>query len=247
MPHSQFSAISHRKSSSNLQEEYVATIAPYRAYELVESFNALNSVFPSVALCPPSLSQLSPPSPEIPGLASDWWHVDTNVRIVNGTGGVWSGDAIAFHPDHGPCTAGISMKMARHGMGMLRGDSPVRKWVHPFLLNVPHPMLSIQWPGYQSIEESFVACGGVRPLNIQRSLPIYGDATLAQVAQQVAHCFFELCQSYGNHCNPHDPQAILLGPNGVNFDRLRLVKLWTSNQGAYWNAEVAIVSDYMRR
>jgi hypothetical protein len=95
-------------------------------------------------LAPAVMSHPTLPSPEIPNLPSDWWHNDANVRIINGTGDLWSGDRIQFFPNHGRCTTGISMKLARLAIGLSRGHTPLRKIVHPILFHVPHPMLSIQ-------------------------------------------------------------------------------------------------------
>ncbi|KAJ7450159.1 P-loop containing nucleoside triphosphate hydrolase protein [Mycena latifolia] len=43
-----------------------------------------------------------------------------------------------------------------------------------------------------------------------------------------------------------DRQAILLNPTGINFNRLRMVNLWTANGGVEWNVDLAIVHDYAR-
>ncbi|KAJ7142257.1 hypothetical protein C8R44DRAFT_760431 [Mycena epipterygia] len=197
-------------------------------------------------LAPPFMPSVNMPSPEHPRLPSDWWHNDANVRIVGGTGDLWSGDRIPFFPDHGRCTTGISMQHARLSTGMLHGHNRLSVYLHPFLFNVPHPMLSIQWPGYQSIQESFYEQKGLRPLNLKRPLRFHPDVTLAELAQQVAEYFFEFSEIYGEHCNTLDPRAILLGPQGIPFNRLRMVKLWTSNSGIHWNVEVAIVDDYVK-
>ncbi|KAJ7247158.1 hypothetical protein B0H12DRAFT_1125436 [Mycena haematopus] len=186
-------------------------------------------------------------SPEIPNLPLDWWHTDIGIKIINGTGDLWAGDRIPFISDHGILAYGVSMERARLGIGMIHGHTLLSDWVHPMLFHIPYPMLSIQWPGYQSIQESFCEHDGLRPLNIKRPLYLDKNCTLAQLAQQVADYFFEFSEVYGEHCNLTDPKALLLGPGGIAFDRLRLIKLWTSNQGIFWNAEIAIVHDYMRR
>ncbi|KAJ7445332.1 hypothetical protein FB451DRAFT_1293110 [Mycena latifolia] len=190
-------------------------------------------------LAPPVMSRVAP-SPELPNLPSDWWHRDTNVKIVGGTGEIWSGDHIPFFPNHGPCTIGISMKLARLGSGILHAQKPLSNFVNPILFNIPHPMLYISFPGYQAIEES-----GLQPLTLARPLPFHPNVTVAELAKQVADYFFEFSEVYGAHCNPRDPQAILLGPGGVNFNRLRMVKLWKSRRQLHWNLEVAIVDDYV--
>ncbi|KAJ7109584.1 hypothetical protein C8R43DRAFT_1113899 [Mycena crocata] len=74
-------------------------------------------------LAPPFMPAM--PSPEIPGLPSDWWHSDTNIRVINGTGDMWSGDRIPFFPNHGYCKTGISLQLARTGTGMVHADFAV--------------------------------------------------------------------------------------------------------------------------
>ncbi|KAJ7148060.1 hypothetical protein C8R43DRAFT_952687 [Mycena crocata] len=196
---------------------------------------------------PPRLApplRATTPSPELPSLPSDWWHSDANIRAVNGTGEIWSGDGIFFFPDHGYCKTGISMKLARLGVGMVHGHKPIGSFVHRLVFSPPHPMLSIQWPGYISVDDR----KGLRPLNIHRPLDLHPDVTLMDLAKQVSDYMFEFCENYADHCNIRDSKAILLGrrPGGVNFNRLRLVKLWTSNGGIFWHAEVAIVDDYVQ-
>ncbi|KAF8177492.1 hypothetical protein K438DRAFT_1978472 [Mycena galopus ATCC 62051] len=205
-----------------------------------------NSIAQENPLPRPAPTVMCFPSPEIPNLPSDWWHDDSRIRIINGTGDLWSGDSILFFPDHGRRVQGISMKQARLGIGMLHGQTPLRKWVHPSIFNDTHPMLSIQWPGYHFLDESFHERDGFLPLNIKRPLHLDGSVTLAEVARQVAEYFFGVSELYSEHCNLHDPKALLLGPGGITFDRLRLVKLWTSNRGGFWNAEIAVVDDYIR-
>ncbi|KAJ7076678.1 hypothetical protein B0H15DRAFT_1026495 [Mycena belliarum] len=177
------------------------------------------------------------------GMPSDWWHHNTNIRIVGGTGEIWSGDRIPFFPAHGSCTFGVSMKLARLASGISHGHTPIGSFIHPLLFNIPHPMLSISFPGYQ---ESLYHQGRPRPLSITRPLKFYPTVTLAQLAKEVADYFYEFSKFYGGYCNTNDPQAILLGPGGVEFNRLRMVKLWTSNGGISWKLEVAIVDDYMQ-
>jgi hypothetical protein len=86
----------------------------------------------------------SPPSPKDPNIPSDWWYTDTNIKIVNGTGDLWSGDRIPFFTDHGYGTWGASMKLARLEVGMAHPHMPLSQWAHYILLEFPHPMLSIQ-------------------------------------------------------------------------------------------------------
>ncbi|KAJ7776042.1 hypothetical protein DFH07DRAFT_936977 [Mycena maculata] len=181
------------------------------------------------------------PSPEHPMLPSDWWHHDTNLRIVNGTGDIWSGDRVPFFPDHGRCTAGISMKLARLGTGMLHRRTPLSAFLHPVLFSVSQPMLSIQWPGYESISDH-----GLRPLHIKRPLHLHPTMSLAELGTKLADYFFEFSENYSEHCNPHNARSILLGPLGVTFNRLRMIKLWTADSGIHWNVEVAIVDDYRK-
>ncbi|KAJ7678626.1 hypothetical protein B0H17DRAFT_1206689 [Mycena rosella] len=195
-------------------------------------------------LAPPT--RVAVASPELPNLSSDWWHQDAKLKTVNGTGDMWAGDHIPFFPDHGSCTAGISMKLARLGSGMLHGERPLSHFVYPLLFSIPHPMLTICWPGYQSLDADYNHPQGLRPFTFERLLHLHPNTTLAGLAQQVAEYFFEFSELYGAHCNPCDPRSILLGPGGINFNRLRMVKLYT-NGGFWWNLEVAIVDDYVNQ
>ncbi|KAJ6516704.1 hypothetical protein C8R47DRAFT_1268221 [Mycena vitilis] len=248
MPHSQHDELYRRSSVASDSGK-----SPIRAHKRTENSPPARPVpkFYSDFDHPPSLApgalyQQPYPSPEMPHLPCDWWHTDTNIRIVNGTGNLWSGDRIPFAPDHGHCTTGISLKQARHGIGMFHGGMALHRFIHPLLFNIPHPMLSIRWPGYYSVQETFDEQSGLCPLHIERPLYFNENVTSAQLAQQVADYFFEFFESYGQNCNHGDPRAILLGPGGVAFDRLRLVKLWTSNHGVSWTAEIAIVDDYVQ-
>ncbi|KAJ6493260.1 hypothetical protein C8R45DRAFT_928036 [Mycena sanguinolenta] len=244
MLHTQFGELSLSNSSGKENERRPSSRAKLHsnptssATQFERDFEALRNTPGLVLTWPP------PPSPEIPNFPSDWWHnLEAGVAIINGTNDLWSGDNIPFISDHTNNRAfGISMKQARLGVGMLYGQTRLKKWVRPVLFGVPRPMLSIQWPGYQSVEER----GGLRPLNFERPLYLKESCTLVQLAQQVADYFFEFSEIYGANCNPNDPKAIRLGPGAVTFDRLRLVKLWTTNRGISWIAEVAIVKDYMR-
>ncbi|KAJ6525894.1 hypothetical protein DFH09DRAFT_1286034 [Mycena vulgaris] len=191
-------------------------------------------------------SRPSLPSPEHPNLPSDWWHRDTNLKIVGGPGNLWSGDCIPFFADHGRCNAGISMKMARLGLGMLHAHRHLSDFMRPIVSAIPAPLLSISWPGYQTIEESFHQPHGPQSLNITRPLRLDPNMTLAELAKQVADYFFEFSERFGAHCNPNHPRALLLGPGGINFKRLRMVKLWTTTGGLFWYLEVAIVDDYVQ-
>ncbi|KAJ6592771.1 hypothetical protein B0H19DRAFT_1245597 [Mycena capillaripes] len=234
--------LSERESEKYLRTHVQHSLQPASS-ELPWNFDAPRNP-PSLA--PAVMLQPTLPSPEVPNLPSDWWHSDTNLEIVNGTGDLWSGDRVPFFPDHGRCTTGISMKQARLAIGMLHSHTSLSEFVHPFLFNVPHPMLSIQWPGYHSVDEYLYQHDGLRPLNIKRPLHLHANVTLAQLAKQVSDYLFEFSELYGDHCNRRDPNSRLLGPGGISFNRLRLVKLWTSNHGVFWNAEVAIVDDYMQ-
>ncbi|KAJ7469307.1 hypothetical protein B0H11DRAFT_2196813 [Mycena galericulata] len=190
---------------------------------------------------------LPSPSPEHAMYPADWWHGETNIRHVNGTGELWSGGCVPFFPDHGNCRIGISMKLARLGTGMRLAQTPLSDFLHKMKtrFTVSHPMLSIQWPGYESISHE----EGLRPLHIQRPLRLHPNMPLADLAKQLADYFFEFVENYAAHCNPHNPHAIPLGSasglRAVNFNRLRMVKLWTPDAGRHWNLEVAIVDDYM--
>ncbi|KAJ7237517.1 hypothetical protein B0H12DRAFT_1238139 [Mycena haematopus] len=173
---------------------------------------------------PLTLPCANPPTPET---LSDWWHSSARmIKIVNGPGDIWSGDHFPFASDHGVCALGASMEQARLGIGMLHD-----------------PVLSIQWPGYQVVHQR----DGLRPLTIERCLLMVENCTLAQLAQQVAIHLFEFSEVQRANFNPRDPKAILLGPGGIAFDRLRLIRLWTSTKGLSWTAEVGIVDDYMQR
>ncbi|KAJ7195849.1 hypothetical protein B0H12DRAFT_1245483 [Mycena haematopus] len=178
----------------------------------------------------PRRAPVTMPWPNLPrpdNFPSDWWHTDIGIKIINGAGDLWSGDRIPFISDHGIGAPGVSMEQARLGIGMRHGRTSLSDLVHPMLFHIPHPMLSIRCPGYQSIQESFCEHDGLRPLNIKRFLYLDENCTLAQLAQQVAEHFFEFSEAYGEHCNIYDPKAVLLGP------------------GIFWNAEIAIVDDYM--
>ncbi|KAJ7171381.1 hypothetical protein C8R46DRAFT_1033004 [Mycena filopes] len=178
------------------------------------------------------------PSPEPPLLPSDWWHSATNIRLINGPGALWAGDHIPFVPNHGRCPTGVSMKLARLGAGMFHGGALVSRFIHPMLFCIPEPMLSIQWPGYYALP--------TQPLRIEQPLDLSERTTLAQLGQQVAEYVFEFSTLYQHYCDSRDPSALLLGVGGIDFNRLRLVKLWTSNRGLSWNAEIGVVDDYVK-
>ncbi|KAJ7748953.1 hypothetical protein B0H16DRAFT_1552340 [Mycena metata] len=249
MPHPQYNALGRRASMSKDSGKIHSND---QIAELEEHFRTqFQTTERSRADCPQTtalplalaMSRMSLPSPEIPGLPSDWWHNDTDIRIISGPGDLWSGNRIPFVPDHGRCIIGISMKQARLGVGMFHGGTVLSRIIHPMLFHVPHPMLSIQWPGYCAFQDKY---NGPQPLNIQQPLQLHETTTLAQLGQQVAEYFFEFSQLYRRYCNTRDPKALLLGPGGINFNRLRLVKLWTCDHGLSWIAEVAVVEDYVQ-
>ncbi|KAJ7119357.1 hypothetical protein C8R43DRAFT_1137063 [Mycena crocata] len=242
MPEPQCKSLHRQNSDSNLKDH---GLPDRRAPWSAPGSTTWDYEFPNnpPPLAPPVMEKRNTPSPEIPYLPSDWWHSDTNITIVNGTGNMWSGDRIPFFPDHGYCTTGISMKQARLGTGMLHAHQPISNFLHRLIFYIPYPMLSIQWPGYSSIDGE----RGLHPLDIHRPLNFHPEVTLVDLAKQVADYLFEFCELYGDNCNVRDPKAILLGRGGVEFNRLRLVKLWTGNGGLQWNAEVAIVDDYIQR
>ncbi|KAJ7722027.1 hypothetical protein B0H16DRAFT_1601474 [Mycena metata] len=246
MPHPQYNALDRRTSisrdSPKIPSNDVADLESYlrKAQLLAEAIEPSRFTrLPNPPMPEPSL-----PVFKVPSLPSDWWHTDTNIRIVNGTGDLWSGDRIPFVPHQGRCATGISMEQARlGGDGIFHGGAPLARFLHPMLFHVPHPMLSIQWPGYITFHNE---CNAPQPLIIQQPLHLHETTTLAQLGQQVAEYFFQFSQLYRKYCNTRDRRALLLGPGGVNFNRLRLVKLWTADHGLSWIAEIAVVEDYVK-
>ncbi|KAJ7032267.1 hypothetical protein C8F04DRAFT_1396707 [Mycena alexandri] len=247
MPHPQYDAVDRRTSISKESGKIHSNDQLAELEEYFRKTHFLPETTEPARLDRPH----NPPMPgpsfpvlEIPSLPSDWWHNATNIRIVNGTGDLWSGDRIPFVPDRGRCVIGISMEQARlGGDGIFHGGAPLARFIHPMLFHIPHPMLSIQWPGYSAVRDEY---NRPQPLNIQQPLHLYETTTLAQLGQQVSEYFFTFSQLYRQYCNPRDSKALLLGPGGVNFNRLRLVKLWTSDHGLSWIAEVAVVEDYIK-
>ncbi|KAJ7189235.1 hypothetical protein C8R46DRAFT_1206315 [Mycena filopes] len=186
-----------------------------------------------------------PPRPattRVPNLPSDWWHSDTNIRIVNGTGNIWYGDNIPFFPDHGPAVTGVALTQALLGVGLKWSQRPINGFIHELLFHIPHPMLAIQWPGYSSASAGH---RGIQPITIERPLDLSPTTTVAEVARQVADCLVHFAYTYADYCDLRVPNALLLGPGGVSLERLRLVKLWTSDRGLSWKVEVAVVDDYV--
>ncbi|KAJ7189197.1 hypothetical protein C8R46DRAFT_1341754 [Mycena filopes] len=240
MPHPQYSTL--RRSSESLDDDKAHDDEVAEFYKYLSTKADIPAEWlPGAPPAPPPAPPRRPPpgctAAQAANLPSDWWHSDTNIRIVNGTCDNWSGDHIPFFPDHGPSTTGVAMTQARRRVGIAHSGTPLSSVMDELPFGVLRPMLSIEWPGYCS------AWDNSQPLNIEELLQLSESTTLAEVAQQVADYLFNFASLYSQHYDPGAPNGLFIGPGGVTFDRLRLVKLWTVDYGMSWKAEVAVVDD----
>ncbi|KAJ7627083.1 hypothetical protein FB45DRAFT_1059912 [Roridomyces roridus] len=217
-----------------------------------------------IPLCHPHTPRPSPLSHPFPivqnphPLLPDWWHQpspDGRPRRVGGSGDFWAGDNVAFYPDPQYMGTGqqglegVSMELALQGCAqMLLGDQTLEGRL-PFA-RIRGPILRVQWPGYQEFDPTY---SQLQPLRLDRPLLLTPTMTFRKLAQQLAQLYFEFAmdETYANSVSapPYPRGLIPLGaaqaPNTVNFNWLRMVKLWYNVDERVWNLEVIIVDDYM--
>ncbi|KAJ6614202.1 hypothetical protein B0H10DRAFT_171824 [Mycena sp. CBHHK59/15] len=173
----------------------------------------------------------------------DWWHRDDGIVRV-GTGS-FALHSVYFNPESGPCTVGIPMETAALHLRIEDPCTNLALRVPAIMRSHPWPQLRIRWPGYQALDED-----GLRQFEFVRAIPFTCEQgrefiTLSALAQQISDVFREFYDDYRTLCNTNDPSAIVLGPGGVDFSRLRMVRMWSSNMGCIWDLEVAIVKEFV--
>ncbi|CAK5281992.1 unnamed protein product [Mycena citricolor] len=186
--------------------------------------------------------------PEQKSLYIDWWHSDIGMKFVGLCPTSSVVEAVEFHPDHGPCTVGVSMILARLGAGF---EQPQRMILNdildPLIGHIPCPVLVISWPGYGNSKQPPVRPGGSHEkIPLRRPLVISHKTTVADLARQVADHLYVFSEMFSACFNPTIAHGIRLGPEGVKFEQLRLVRLYSLDAGCTWCAEVAIAYDLDR-
>ncbi|KAJ7627129.1 hypothetical protein FB45DRAFT_1029485 [Roridomyces roridus] len=191
---------------------------------------------------------------------SDWWHLPpTGGRPARRVGRPPSYQSLSFrsvqfdpdpqHLSRGQRNlSGVSMELALQRCAhMSNGDEKLR-YLLPFTPTWK-PILRIQWPGYDEMD---LTRNEFRSLSVDLPLILDPEMRMKDLAQQLAQYYYNFATNelYAETVSgpPYHLGLIPLGaaraPNTVNFNRLRMVKLW-SNDSLFWTLEVVIVHDYV--
>ncbi|KAJ7131174.1 hypothetical protein C8R44DRAFT_731437 [Mycena epipterygia] len=166
----------------------------------------------------------------------DYWHNDKHLRRINRGSEAEYPVSISFRPSHGPCTGGVALLNLELGRGLLAPHDRIDGILPPFAARFANAAMLIDWPGYCQV--SFILTL-IDP-------PTRRYITRAQLGAQVTQHFKDFLNSRKDEDFFDDTPggAFLLGNDGVVYDQVRLVELYTKD-GMTWRPEFALNAHFL--
>ncbi|KAJ7486681.1 hypothetical protein FB451DRAFT_1534675 [Mycena latifolia] len=168
---------------------------------------------------------LALPSPraatQIDSRPPDFWHNNTHLMCINKGREAEYPISISFRPTTGPCTVGVALLNLELGRGTRMPHDLVGDLVAPAAARFANGSLLIDWPGYR--QASFVLT--LIDPRTRRSV------TRAQLGAQATQHFKDFANSVTEDDFYEDTPggAFRLGVDGVQYDQVRLVELYTKD------------------
>ncbi|KAJ7897635.1 hypothetical protein B0H14DRAFT_2557631 [Mycena olivaceomarginata] len=168
-------------------------------------------------------SHLARAPTQIDNRPPDYWHSNKHLMCVNRGRKEEYPHSISYRPTTGPCTFGVALLNLEYGRGMVAPNERLNEFMPRSMMKFTHGALLFDWPGYR--QESFV----LTLVDPQRRYHL----TRAALGAQTTQIFKEFINSRKDSDFCDRDGAMRLGIDGVLYDQVRLVELFTKDGMTY--------------
>ncbi|KAJ7166928.1 hypothetical protein C8R46DRAFT_1095560 [Mycena filopes] len=186
-----------------------------------------------------SRRQMPPPTlgrtpTQIDDRPPDYWHENKHLMCVNRGLKIQYPHSISFRPTTGPCTFGVALLNLEYARGMIAPDETLDLCMPPSIMRYESGAIHINWPGYR--QESFV----LTLINPRTGRHV----TRADLGAQATQIFKDFANSRKESDFTDGDGAMCLGVDGVMYDQVRLVELYTKD-GMSYHAQWGLNAHYL--
>ncbi|KAJ6548654.1 hypothetical protein B0H19DRAFT_1074487 [Mycena capillaripes] len=181
---------------------------------------------PSAGHMPPPAFQpnQTPRAPtQIDSRPPDYWHSNKHLMCVNRGTKLQFPHSVSYRPTSGPCTFGVAMLNLEYGRGMVAPNEQIDEFMPPCIMKYANGALLLDWPGYR--QENFV----LRLIDQRTGRHV----TRAALGAQATQIFKDFIHSRKESDFTDADGAMRLGVDGVSYDQVRLVELYTKDGMSY--------------
>ncbi|KAJ7728009.1 hypothetical protein DFH07DRAFT_970007 [Mycena maculata] len=184
-----------------------------------QNYQNIPRSFPNNTAVPP------PRAPtQIDSRPPDYWHTNKYLMCINKGNEAEYPHSVSYRPTSGPCTHGVAMLNLELGRGMVHPNALLNEFMPLELMHFASGALLLDWPGYSQVSYVLTLIDPRTGRHVTR----------AMLGAQVTQHFKDFVNTRKDKdFNDHLEHGIEVGIDGVVYDQVRLVDLYTRDGMSY--------------